>query len=413
MTTKKITAGILAAVMALSLAACGDVDESSSKSKSAGDAKESSSVAETVSAPDKEESSEVESKPEENSQDESVPDNSVSTDKYEFGQSLLGMGSNKARELLKSTYPDAKESTDSFQGEPPVTVYIYEGDISFIGQSFDSMHIAVNEQTDKVTSAAFVANSGNRDRTVDMLYSTLLVMTKDKYGEGEYSKTGDDELSNEYTLWNDGHVFLQFMHSAAENKSTLSLAFEDKPEQEVDYDTNDPDSVEKLMGKFEGCNITDAEKIVNSIFGSSYTTTEDTDRLNALGKRYDQIRYSYTDSFSLLGEEFWNVTVDFDQEDKSVYTVGFCKNTDVNTTNGYTPDEDESKKTYDKLYALFSESFGEPDTKFTPDQYYYFGALWKNTPYGEVWIAWGDKIFGSEQADCVVSFSRSGISGVQ
>lgn len=410
MKTKRIAAGLLAAVMALGLVACGDVDESSSKAKSkTADSKESSSVVETEKSSEKEESSEADSA-DDNSSEADDPDKSNAGDGYEFGLSLLGMERDSARELIKSTYPDTKEDTEDFQTENPVTVYTYNGDVAFLGKAFESMHFSVDENTGKVISAAFVAK-GTESGSLDELYKALGDMTTEKYGEGQYSKSGDDELSNEFTLWDDGHISVQYMHSASQNSSILSLAFEENPMQIAPTYANDPDSVEQLAVKYQGTLISDAEKLTQNVFGSGYEQKDVGEVMNALGKMAQKTSYCYSDAFSLLGEEFRNVNIDYDVEDKTVYTVGVNKNTDINTDEGYNPTVAECEESYNNLYALFRERYGEPDVTFVPEQYKYNGALWKNTPAGEVWIAWGDKIFGSEQADCVMSFSVSGISG--
>ena len=411
MKTKRIAAGLLAAVMALGLAACGDVDESSSKkSKAAGNAKESSSVSESETPTEKQESSEADSADENSSDGESTPDTDTTEDGYEFGLSLLGADGESTRELIKSKYPGTAEDTDEFQTENPVTVYIYNGDVSILGQKFDSMHFTVDKNTGKVISAAYVAKSDDSD-TVYKLYEDLLGQTKEKYGDGEFSNIGDDELKNEYTLWNDGHISIQYIHSAVPDSAMLSLAFEVNPMQVPKGSVNDIEYVEELMSKYQGITDSDAAKLTASTFGGGYEFKDVGESMNALGNMAEKTSYQYSEAFEVLGESFRNVNIDYDQQDKSVYTVGFNKNTDINTSDGYNPTVAECEDSYNNLYALFKERYGEPDVTYVPEQYKYNGALWKNTPAGEVWIAWGDKIFGSEQADCVMSFSRSGISG--
>ena len=135
------------------------------------------------------------------------------------------------------------------------------------------------------------------------------------------------------------------------------------------------------------------------------------DRMNAIGEYYNTYIYSIDEGFEVLGQRFYTIDLDYGLDDKMVNTVGFHMNTDINTLDGHNPTPFECKDAYDSIYAMLTERYGEPSTKFTPDQYYYFGALWKDTPCGEVWIAWGEKIFGSEQADMIISFSTEEISG--
>ena len=80
----------------------------------------------------------------------------------------------------------------------------------------------------------------------------------------------------------------------------------------------------------------------------------------------------------------------------------------INIVEDNDPSSSECKESYDKLYKKLEDKFGSPSILFTPEQNGYTGATWSNTNCGEIWLAWGDKIFGSEEADCILSFSVKG-----
>ena len=76
--------------------------------------------------------------------------------------------------------------------------------------------------------------------------------------------------------------------------------------------------------------------------------------------------------------------------------------------DGNDPSPSECKESYDKLYEKLEDKFGSPNTMATPENEGYTGVIWNDTSCGEIWLAWGDKIFGSEEADCILSFSLKG-----
>ena len=135
------------------------------------------------------------------------------------------------------------------------------------------------------------------------------------------------------------------------------------------------------------------------------------DRPNAIGEYYNTYAYSIDEGFEVLGQRFYTIDLDYGLDDKMVNTVGFHMNTDINTLDGHNPTPFECKDAYDSIYAMLTERYGEPSTKFTPEVNDYFGAVWTGTPCGDIWIAWAEKIFGSQQADMIISFSTEEIRG--
>ena len=134
--------------------------------------------------------------------------------------------------------------------------------------------------------------------------------------------------------------------------------------------------------------------------------------MNAAGQRFEDYFYAFDGGYELLGQRLYRIDLDCVSDDKTVFTVGFHMNTDINTHEGHDPEWKECKAAYESLYKMLSERYGEPDEKFTPEVNDYFGALWKDTPCGEIWISWAEKIFQSEQPDLIISFSVSGTNGI-
>ncbi len=134
--------------------------------------------------------------------------------------------------------------------------------------------------------------------------------------------------------------------------------------------------------------------------------------MNAAGQRFEDYFYAFDGGYELLGQRLYRIDLDCVSDDKTVFTVGFHMNTDINTREGHDPEWKECKAAYESLYKMLSERYGEPDEKFTPEVNDYFGALWKDTPCGEIWISWAEKIFQSEQPDLIISFSVSGTNGI-
>ena len=130
--------------------------------------------------------------------------------------------------------------------------------------------------------------------------------------------------------------------------------------------------------------------------------------MNAAGQRFEDYFYAFDGGYELLGQRLYRIDLDCVSDDKTVFTVGFHMNTDINTHEGHDPEWKECKAAYESLYKMLAERYGEPDEKFTPEVNDYFGALWKDTPCGEIWISWAEKIFQSEQPDLIISFSRLG-----
>ena len=128
--------------------------------------------------------------------------------------------------------------------------------------------------------------------------------------------------------------------------------------------------------------------------------------MNAAGQRYENYFYAFDEGYELLGQRLYRIDLDCVSDDKTVFTVGFHMNTDINTHEGHEPEWQECKEAYESIYQKLFERYGEPDEKFTPEVNDYFGCLWKDTPCGEIWISWAERIFGSEQPDLIISFSR-------
>ncbi len=200
--------------------------------------------------------------------------------------------------------------------------------------------------------------------------------------------------------------------SSLDENETLSLADEENPVNYVDFTADEIALFESFPEKIYSCEYDTAAKFLKSVLGDGANLTELGEYMNALEKIYLKDRFDYNNGVSVLGEKFYSVTFDYDRDDKTVYTVGFNKNPDLNTSEDGDPSASECKDSYDRLYTLLQEKYGEPTAKFTPESNGYLGGLWKDTPCGEIWLVWGEDIFGTTQSDCILSFSRSGISGL-
>ena len=195
--------------------------------------------------------------------------------------------------------------------------------------------------------------------------------------------------------------------SAVEDESSQQ---DSQPENSIDVSSDEIAFFELFPEKIYPSEYDTAVELLKSVLGDTDKVTELGEFRNALDKMYLSNQFDYPDGVSVLDEKFSYMSVDYDYDDKTIYAVGFHKNPDLNTAEDNDPSSSDCKDSYDRLYAKFIEMYGEPAQIFTPEDYGFNGALWLGTPCGEIWLAWGDKIFGSQEADCIISFSRNGLN---
>ena len=147
---------------------------------------------------------------------------------------------------------------------------------------------------------------------------------------------------------------------------------------------------------------------LEGVFGNAANVTDQGDTMNASGKMCGNTLFDYQNGISVLKESFNSMVISYDIDNRAVYTLGFHKNCDINIVEDNDPSSSECKESYDKLYKKLEDKFGSPSMLFTPEQNGYTGATWSSTNCGEVWLAWGDEIFGSKEPDCILSFSVKG-----
>ncbi|MCR5816877.1 MAG: hypothetical protein K6F91_08350 [Ruminococcus sp.] len=415
MKAKRLTAAILAGIMALSLAGCGDVDESSkSKDSSSKAAGEASSAAESSSA-------------ESSSQGQDSEPDKADGDEFELLQGLIGKKPDDARALMSERIPQAKEDDNSPLTEGDLLGYLYTGDVEIGGVSFSFMTLMADKDGKAVKSIMLVANDNPEQKVIsgeeeyknaEKTYEKLLKALTEDFGEPETRKEQGDFTMTE-SLWKDKQVTLKLAcyKSGGEIKyPSLGLTFgsassgDTKAAEEVKFDISKIETFEDYDAIFgaEGDKV--MELLINGIADGAQGE-DDEGYLNAMSKRYNKKNINFDQGKDLLGcGDVYQMNIDFDSENGDIYTIAFRKNQDLNTLEGNTPDPFECKESYEALYKLFSERYGEPQQKFTPESNNFFGALWEDTPCGEIWIAWAEKIFGSEQCDCVVSFSKRGVN---
>ena len=145
---------------------------------------------------------------------------------------------------------------------------------------------------------------------------------------------------------------------------------------------------------------------LESVFGKATNAINEGDTMNALNRMCEKNRFDYQDGISVLKERFNSMSIDSDIENKKVYTVGFHKNCDLNIVEDNDPSANECSDSYDRLYKKLEKKYGSPNMTFTPEQNGFTGVLWNDTACGDIWLAWGDEIFGSNEPDCILSFSR-------
>ena len=197
--------------------------------------------------------------------------------------------------------------------------------------------------------------------------------------------------------------------SSVPDVDSMSKA-DNKADEQVKLDISKIETFEDYDAIFGAEGDKAMELLINGIADGAQGE-DDEGYLNAMSKRYNKKNINFDQGKDLLGcGDVYQMNIDFDSENGDIYTIAFRKNQDLNTLEGNTPDPFECKESYEALYKLFSERYGEPQQKFTPESNNFFGALWEDTPCGEIWIAWAEKIFGSEQCDCVVSFSKRGVN---
>lgn len=209
MTTKRIAAGLLAAVMALGLVSCGEGNERSNGGAS-GEVSESST------------------------------DENKYTAEFEFAQSILGMDAEAARELLKNTYPDTEEQR--VVNMTPVidaTMYANGGSLEFLGERFDAVSIEADNTTGKVAKVIYVVGKKQEDRPTKKIYEALLEKISSQYGEYKadvaYPGSPSEKTTDE---WEDDEVCLSYTEgqydvylSFGNSVETDQKQYEDKQSQ--------------------------------------------------------------------------------------------------------------------------------------------------------------------------------------
>ena len=180
-----------------------------------------------------------------------------------------------------------------------------------------------------------------------------------------------------------------------------------EPQNDIPGGIQKADDLEKLTTLVLGKDGDTAIAGLDKLLGISHGEPVIYDGLmNAAGQRYENYFYAFDEGYELLGQRLYRIDLECVSDDKTVFTVGFHMNTDINTHEGHEPEWQECKEAYESIYQMLYERYGEPDEKFTPEVNDYFGCLWKDTPCGEIWISWAERIFGSEQPDFIISFSR-------
>ena len=172
--------------------------------------------------------------------------------------------------------------------------------------------------------------------------------------------------------------------------------------------TNKIKFCEKLYKKQLNSEYDSVLEYLESVFGEAANVIDQGEIMNSSGKMCGKTLLDYQDGISVLKERFNGIAFDYDLENKTVYAVGFHKNCDLNIVEDNDPSPSECKESYDKLYEKLEDKFCSPNTMATPENEGYTGAIWNDTSCGEIWLAWGDKIFGSDEADCILSFSLKG-----
>ena len=329
MKAKRISAGVLSAIIALALIGCGEVDDDSSsygKSMAADNAaSENSSFVVTEKA------SEESSSEEENS-------SLVETEKVSEESS-----SEEENSSLVETEKVSEESSSEEENS-----------------SFAKTEKVSEESSSEEENSSFA----------------------------ETEKVSEESIAEEKTSSPDD----SFPDDSAREKTPLKTAAETA--DKIEFFEQFPDNVYP-------CSYDSAVKFLKSTFGDDANVTELGEFMNALGKWYLKDQFDYSNGVSVLGEKFYSFSVDYDADDKTVYTVGFHKNPDLNTSEDGDPSPNDCKDSYNRLYTLIKEKYGKPAATFTPEQNGFIGVLWTDTSCGEIWLAWGEKIFGCEQADCI------------
>ena len=174
---KRITAGLLAAVMALGLVSCGDTDKSS---------KESPSVSQSVSK----------------------------GSDTELAKKFIGMDAEKAKELLSDTYGHAEDN--QITGG-----YTFIGDAEFLGQGVHCIYLITDNGSGKVSGfgvkadyigeridTAFVYEAGEKKKKSEAFLKELT----DRYGSPKSVLLGVGRVYQEYE-WPDEKIRLEYSYN--------------------------------------------------------------------------------------------------------------------------------------------------------------------------------------------------------
>ena len=201
---------MLAAVMALGLVSCGDVDESSSKkSRSAGEEKESCSVSQ---------SSEAEIPAEESSDESSqeeiiIPDVPLYDGGFKLVDTLIGMDTETARTLIKELFPDANESENERVPNEVMKRYDYEGSLRLFGSEYECIYLLTDEKDGSTIEGVGIVYGFDRGKDALLIesdvrerYDAFMITLKNKYAGEKTDVTKTDNETVETVYWEEPKI---------------------------------------------------------------------------------------------------------------------------------------------------------------------------------------------------------------
>lgn len=407
MKAKRLTAAILAGIMALSLAGCGDVDESSkSKDGSSKAAGEASSAAESSSA-------------ESSSQGQDSEPDKADGDEFELLQGLIGKKPDDARALISERIPQAKEDDNSPLTEGDLLGYLYTGDMEIGGVSFSFMTLMADKDGKAVKSIMLVANdnpeqkeiSGEEEyKNAEKTYEKLLKALTEDFGEPETRKEQGDFTLTE-SRWKDKQVTLKlacYKRGGDIKYPSLGLTFGSASSGDTKAAHEDKAKVLDVEQSMELCKEAyDAggdkyREILEEGLGISFDSNNDNLVNSPINDKSTHTVpfycYEFAQAYSgskigLFGETFTSGRYECDAQTGESLGLRFYYSTKdyIVSEEVYKPYE-ESKAAFDRIMPKLKELLGEPTTVIGRDEYKCSAwegesYLWENTKYGfDVWV---------------------------
>ncbi|WP_028510690.1 hypothetical protein [Ruminococcus sp. NK3A76] len=410
MTTKRILAGIMAAVLALGLVSCGEENESSSESKAeispaSGAADSTGSVADS--------SDSAKGGDEESSDDEGgTPDISLDDGGFELMQALIGMDTETARELISELFDDLSGTENDDVPNENMKRYDYEGRIELFGGKYECIYLLTDENGGGVIEGVgLIYGFGHGkegllpESDVRTQYEAFKEAVEGEYGRVKTDVSIEGDTTTESSRWEEQRIESRFVflnEGYANLKVTFGKGYDeytkaqrkkpDTPEAaEPDVMLDVKESLELCKKVFaagkEGYQQTIEDALGITLDSTLYGNADRNEpNMHSVAFRTDQLAQSYSGSvLGIFGEKFTSLEYDYDAHTKQTLRAEFYFSMkDYLISEEVYKSAEDCAEAYNSILPKLAAVLGEPDETYNGSNstFDWEEHRWENTGYG-------------------------------